>query len=192
VELHAAGILAALAAAVFAAQCARSRTALALLLAAFTAAAAVFVARGSFEVTTLSFYLMAAAITALARPNWWLPPPLAAGVAGAAWISVMQVQGLPWQPAAFAAGCVVAAAVALAAFRRGFVTTELRDEALVIVASFALLLGVGPDIVDGWRSSVALKAEPLAAAGPQIGPWLGALVAGSVLLGGVYSFWKRR
>lgn len=86
----------------------------------------------------------------------------------------------------------MAAAVALAARRREFVSTELRDEGLVIVASFALLLGVGPDVVDGWRSAVALKAQPLAAAERDVGPWLGGLVLASVLLGGVYTVWKRR
>jgi len=71
-------------------------------------------------------------------------------------------------------------------------SAEVRDEALVIVAAFALLLAVGPDVVDGWRSSVALKAEPLAAAGPEVGPWLGAVVVVSIVLGGAYSLWKRR
>jgi hypothetical protein len=69
---------------------------------------------------------------------------------------------------------------------------ELRDEALVLVAAFALLASLGPAVVEGWRAAVALKAEPLAAAGPDVGPWLGALVVASVLLGGAYTMWKRR
>lgn len=190
-ELHAAGILAALAAAVFAAQCARGRAPL-ILLVAFAGAAFAFARFGSPDVTTLGFCLVAAAVTALARPQWSLLPPLAAGIAAAAWISILEAQGLPWPAGVVAAGGLLAVAMSLAARRRGFVSAELRDEALVIVASFALLLAIGPDIVDGWRSSVALKAEPLAAAGPQVGPWLVALVAGVVLLGAAYTAWKRR
>jgi hypothetical protein len=192
VELHAAGILAALAAAAFAAQCAGGRSALSGLLSAFAGSAFVFARFGSPDVTTLGFCVGAVAVAALARPRWRWLPPLAAGLCGAAWVSVLGAQGLPWLPAAAVAACVMAVAMALAARRHEFVSTELRDEALVLVASFALLLGIGPDVVDGWRSAIALKAQPLAAAGPEVGPWLAALVVFSVLLGGVYTVWKRR
>jgi hypothetical protein len=192
VELHAAGILAALAAAALAAHCAGGRAALLVLLGGFAGAAFAFARLGSPDVATLGLCVAGAAITALARPQWRLLPPLAGGICGAAWISVLEAQGLPWLPAAVLAICVLAASAALAARRRGFASTELRDEALVLVASFALLLGIGPDVVDGWRSAVALKAEPLAAAGPHVDLRLGALVVGSVLLGGVYTVWKRR
>lgn len=191
-ELHAAGILAGLAAAVFAAQCAGGRAVLAALLGSFAGAAFVFARLGALDVTALGFCLAAAAVAALARPQWRLLPPLAAGISAAAWISILQAQGLPWLPAAAVAVFVTAAAVVLAALRRGFVTADLRDEALVIVAAFALLLGLGPGVVEGWRSSVALQSEPLASAGPQIEPWLGALVIVTALLGGAYTIWKRR
>ena len=192
VELHAAQVLAALVAAVFAAQCAGGRAVLALLLGSFAGATIVFSKLGPLDTTTLGFCILAAAISALARPRWWLVPPAAAGIFAGAWVSILEAQGLPWLPAALAGGCVVLAAVGLAARRRGFTSAELRDEALVLAALFALLLAIGPDVVDGWRSSVALKAEPLAAAGPALRPWIGALVVGSVLLGGAYSLWKRR
>jgi hypothetical protein len=191
VELHAAGILAALAAAVFAAQCTRGRAAF-VLLGVFVGAAFAFARFGSPDVPTFGFCLVAAAVTMLARPQWTLLPGLAAGIAAAGWISILEAQGLPWLPGALAAAGLLAVGAGLAARRRGFMSAEVRDEALVLVASFALLLAVGPDVVDGWRSSVALKAGPLAAAGPQVGPWLGALVVGVVLLGAAYTAWKRR
>jgi hypothetical protein len=191
-ELHAAGVLAALAAVVFGAQCAGGRAALALLLGAFAGAVFGFARLGAPETTTLGFCIAAAAIAALARPRWSLLPPVAAGIFAAAWISVLRGQGLPWLPAAVAAACLLATAAGLAARRRGFMSAELRDEALVLVAAFALLSSLGPDVVEGWRSAIALKAEPLAAAGPDVGPWLGATVVGSVLLGGAYTMWKRR
>ncbi len=190
--LHAAGVLAALAATVFAAQSASGRAALFLLSGGFTAVAAAFLVLAPLDASTLGFCIVAAAVTALARPRWRLLPPIAAGVFAAAWISILEAQGLPWLPGALAAGTLLAVGVGLAARRRGFIQDEVRDEALVLVASFAMLLAVGPDVVDGWRSSIALKAEPLAAAGPEVGPWLGALVVGIVMLGGAYSLWKRR
>jgi len=192
VELHAAGVLAALAATVFAAQCASGRATLFLLIGCFAAAAGAFLVLAPLDASTLGFCIVAAAATVLARPHWRLLPPAAAGLFAAAWISILEAQGLPWLPGALAAGTLLAVSVGLAARRRGFMHDDVRDEALVLVASFALLLAVGPDVVDGWRSSIALKAEPLAAAGPEIGPWLGALVAGIVMLGGAYSLWKRR
>jgi hypothetical protein len=190
-ELHAAGILAALAAVVFGAQCA-ARAALALLFGAFAVAAFGMFRLGTIETTTLGFCIVAAAIAGFARPRWSLLSPVAAGLFAAGWTSILQGQGLPWLPATLVAGSVLAAAVGLAARRRAFMSAELRDEALVLVAAFALLLSLGPDVVEGWRSAVALKAEPLAAAGPDVGPWLGALVVASVLLGGAYTMWKRR
>jgi hypothetical protein len=191
-ELHAAGVLAALVAVVFAAQCAGGRAALALLLGVFAGTVFGFGRLGTLDTNTLGFGIAAAAIAALTRPRWSPLPPMAAGLCAAAWISILQRQGLPWLPAALAAGCLLAAAVGLAASRRGFMSAELRDEALVLVAAFALLSSLGPDVVGGWRSAIALKAEPLAAAGPDVGPWLGAIVVGSVLLGGAYTMWKRR
>ena len=170
-----------------------SRGGAAIVLAGtFAGAVFAFARSGSPAVTTLGFCLLAAAVTALTRPRWFLLPPLAAGFAAAAWISILEAQGLPWLPGAMAAVALLAVAVALAARRQRFMPAEVRDEALVLIALFALLLAVGPDVVDGWRSSIALKAEPLAAAGPQAGPWLGALVAAVVLLGAAYTAWKRR
>lgn len=191
-ELHAAGLLAALAATVFAAQSAGRNLAQATLFAVFAAAAHALTRLAPPDPATLGFCVAAAAVSSLARPRWWLLPPLAGGAVGAVWISVLEAQGLPWLAGAPGAAFLLATAVSLAARRRGFMPPEVRDEALVLVAAFALLLALVPDVVEGWRASLALKAEPLAAAGPQAGPWLGALVAATVLLGGAYSLWKRR
>src|SRR5687768_18602705 len=94
---------------------------------------------GTIETTTLGFCIVAAAIAGFARPRWSLLSPVAAGFFAAGWISILQGQGLPWLPATLVAGSVLAAAVGLAARRRAFMSAELRDEALVLVAAFALL-----------------------------------------------------
>lgn len=191
-EIHAAGILFGLAAAVFATLCAHARRAVALAL-VLALALALDRRYGLFAVEPSAFSAAAAAALALMRPRWLhVLAPAAAGVSSAAWVSVMQLQGLPWPAAALAASAVALAAVGLAARRPGFATADVRDEALLLVALFALLLAVGPGVVDGWRSAVTLTAEPLAAGGPSVGPWLGATVVAAVLLGGAYSLWKRR
>jgi hypothetical protein len=192
VELHAAGVLAALAAVVFAAHCAARRGTLAVLLATFAIANVIFARLGFPEIGAFAFCVAAAQAAALVRPRWRVLPPVAAGLCAAAWVSILEAQGLPWPPAALAAGLALAAAVAAAARGAAFAPAEIRDEAFVLVGSFALLLAVGPEVFEGWRSAVALTAEPLPAESKSVGAWLGALVVGSVLLGGAYSLWKRR
>jgi hypothetical protein len=192
VELNAAGILASLASAVLAAQSAADRAALAGLAASFAIASVVLARVALPDVSVLAFCIAAAQMAALARPRWRLLPPLAAGVFAAAWTSILEAQGLPWAPAALAAAALLLAAAGLGARRAGFTSAELRDEALVLVGSFAVLLAIVPDVVAGWRAAVALAAEPLTAETPAVGPWLVALVVASVLMGGAYSLWKRR
>jgi hypothetical protein len=181
----------ALAVAVFAGQADAARASLVAMPAALAVAGAAFAGLGAPDVSAMAFCVVAAGATALARPQWVLLPPLAAGLFAAAWSSVLRAQGLPWLPAVLLAVAVLLGARAVAARRAGFAPPELRDEALVVVASFGLLLAVGPDVVAGWRSAVSLKAEPLAGQG-GVGPWLGALALGCVLLGGAYTAWKRR
>jgi hypothetical protein len=191
-ELHAAGILAALAVVTFASQVRGGAPLYLALLAAFAGTAFASARFAQLDTTTLGFGVVAAATAALMRPHWRLLPPVAAGVFAAAWISVLEAQGLPWLPAAVAAAGVLSVATGLALWRREFAPPDLVDEALVLVTSFALLLAVGPDIVAGWRSGSALAAEPLTVAEPNASPWLAALVIGAMLLGGLYTAWKRR
>jgi hypothetical protein len=193
VELQAAGVLAALAATVFAAQPAGHRRATLVALPASLALATLLLHWLTVpEIGALAFCIAAAAVACLVRlgPAWL--PPIAAGITGAVWISLLEAQGLPWPPAVLLAAALLAAAAMLPMRRQDFAPADVRDEALVLVACFALLLAVGPDVADGWRSATALTAEPLAAAGPDVGPALAALVVACLLLGGVYSFWKRR
>lgn len=191
-ELHAAGVLAALAASVMAAQCAAGPLRLAALVVAFATTAALLAWRGGVDITALAFCLAAASSASFLRPRWSMLPPIAGGAAAAAWISILRAQGLPWLPAALGATALLAGAIGLSKRRAGFMPDELRDEALVLVGVFALLLATGPDVVTGWRSGLALTAEPLAGPTSGAGPWLAALVLGCVLLGGAYAAWKRR
>ncbi len=192
-ELHAAGILTALAATVWSAQSAANAARLAVLIATFATIAALLAWAPIFDLEALAFGIAGANAAAFLRPRWSWLPPVAGGAAAAGWISVLQAQGLPWLPAALAAAALLAVTVAVAKRRAGFLPDEMRDEALLVVGVFALLLATYPDVVEGWRSGLALMAEPLGAApGSGVGPWLVAVVLACVLLGGAYTAWKRR
>jgi hypothetical protein len=191
VELNAAGVLAALTAAVLAGHCA-AKAARAVLAASFAVACLLLARVGLPAIDALAFSAAAALAAALVRPQWFWLPPVGAGVFGAAWASILTAQGLPWLPALLGAGALTAAAAGLAARRAGFMSADVRDEALVLVGTFALLLAVGPAAVAGWRSAQTLAAEPLGGGAPEIGPWLVAISIGSVLLGAAYAMWKRR
>ena len=192
VELNAAGILLALALTAFTGQGRLERRELGALAVSAVAALALLGWLGSASVATLAFGVAVAAAGALARPHWWLLPPLAAGACAAAWSMVLHVQGSPWPPAVVVPGTVAFAAIVLVNRRRSFVSPEMRDEALLLVGSFAVLLALGPGVIGGWRSAVALTAEPLAGQTGAVGPLLGTLGVACVLLGGAYTMWKRR
>ena len=191
-ELHAAGVLAALAATVLAAQCTADRRRLGVLFAVFVAVASLFAWARILDIEALAYCIAAAHAAAFLQPRWWLLPPIGGGIAAAGWVSILRAQGLPWLPAALAAAALLVATISLVRRRPAFMSEDVRDEALILVGVSALALATGPDIVDGWRSGLTLMAEPLAASGSSVGPWLGALVGASVVLGGAYTAWKRR
>jgi hypothetical protein len=64
----------------------------------------------------------------------------------------------------------------------------LREEALLLVGG----LGLGGPLASGWRSAGALAAQPLSAARSVGEGWLAAFAVACVVLGGLYSLWKRR
>jgi len=116
----------------------------------------------------------------------------AAGVFGGLWVSVLAGQGLPFLAALPSAVAVLGASVWLAARRADFAPARLREEAWLIVGMFGLLLAVGPAVVEGWRSARAFAGAPLAGESSVQSLWLPAFVAGCLVVGGLYSVWKRR
>lgn len=181
-------LLCLLAAATFAALSAAQPRALVLL----AVGAVLGAASSAIVATSLPLIIAVAAGVLLARPQWQLVPPIAAGLAAGAWTAMLATQGVPVIAALVVAVVAVSAAVWLAAHRPGFAPALLRDEALLVVGALAMVLAASDAVAEGWRAALNLAAVPLAGNEPKGGTGLVAVVVASVVLGGGYSLWKRR
>lgn len=133
-----------------------------------------------------------AAAVALARPGWTVAAAAAAGIFAALWAAVLDAQGLPFVAAVGVAAAIGAASAALSARRGHFAPRDLRDEALALVVVLGVCAGAAGPIVEGWRVGVTLAAQPLESPSFAAGAWLPAVVVGCLLLGGLFSLWRRR
>lgn len=139
----------------------------------------------------------AGGLTALAvvfhifRPGRRVLAAACGGVLAGLWCSLLQMQGVPLAPALALAIALPVASALLAARRPAFAPPELQEEALLIVLGLALVVAVFPSVREGWRSAVALNLamERNSAVAPAWGLLLGASAA---VLGGFFSFWRRR
>jgi hypothetical protein len=192
VELHAVGTLCALCAASFAALRPADRAGVAALLVGFAAALVAVTPTRFPEPASVGAAAALLAVVALFRPRWWLATALAAGAFAGLWVSGLRAQGLPLAPALLLAGAVPAAGVALTTRRPAFAPSVLREEALLLVGGLGLVVALGAQLAAGWRSAVALAAQPLSGAQSAGEGWLAAFVLACVVLGGLYSVWKRR
>ncbi|HET8697477.1 MAG TPA: hypothetical protein VFO94_08330 [Gammaproteobacteria bacterium] len=191
-ELHAVGMLCALGAAGFAALRAADRAGMAAVMAGFGAALGAVTAGRFPEPSSIGAAAVVLAAVALFRPSLWLAAALAAGAFAGLWVSVLRAQGLPLAPALVLAAAVPAAAMALTTRRPRFAPSVLREEALLLVGGLGLVVALGPPLVAGFESADAFASQPLSG-GPEASVgWLSAFVAGCVVLGGLYSLWKRR
>jgi hypothetical protein len=192
VELHAVGLLCALGAAAFASLRTADRAAVAALLAGFVAALAAVTPARFPEPAPVGTAAAVLAAFALVRPHWSLAAIVVAGAFAGVWVSVLRVQGLPLAPALLLAAALPAAGLALTTRRSSFAPSVLREEALLLVGGLGLVVALGAQLAAGWRSAVALAAQPLSGERTAADGWLAAFVLACVVLGGLYSLWKRR
>ena len=118
---------------------------------------------------------------------------LTAGLCSAAWCGALWP--LLGGPVALIVPLAIAAATVLLAQRHaGFSTPWLRQEACLLLLVASLMLGLTPDILDGWASATQLKALGDSAADKQQFSARGALwlSAASVVLGLIYKRWRYR
>lgn len=189
--LDAFAILSGLAAAAFAVFATRPFTA-AVLAGAFSAAALVFSEAHLPNPSWASALIASAAGTVLWKPHWSIVAAGAGGLAAALWAELLVAQGLPGSVVFPAIAAIVAAGAVLAAARRSFAPAILREEALLIVAAFALIVAAAPSVIDGFGTAVAFTAARLPdKAGPPA-PWALAVAAGCAVLGAIRSLWKTR
>lgn len=134
-----------------------------------------------------------AAIVILFRPRYAIVSTAWGGALGGMLTAMTEVQGL--HPiAAFAAVAALAAITAWLARRRPHFATEvLRDEALLGLCVFGLLVAILPGVTDGWQAAANLTVEP-ATPGPTtpVPAWTLTLVIMATALGAIYSLWSRR
>ncbi len=191
-ELHALGLLCGLGATSLATWTAGGRRSRGVFLAGFLLGALVL---GTSRFPDPSWTATAAAVAAaltLWKPAWSEVTVVCGGVLAGLWISVLQLQGLPFAPALFVAAVLPAVAAFLAARRAGFATPRLREEALVIVIGLGLALAMAPEVAAGWQSALELKAIPLDAERPGGAVWIFLFGGLCALFGGLYSLWRRR
>jgi hypothetical protein len=190
-ELYAAGLLSGLAAAAFVTSHRIGRAGSVLVAATFLAVALAAPSRLPPPATMGCLAALLAA-AGLFRPRWAALVAVTGGGFGGLWVSTLVTQGLP-----FAAALPVGAApLVLGAWfnarHAGFAPAGVRDESLLVVGAFGLLLAVGSEVVEGWESGRALAAAPIDNAAMVSGAWPVAVVAACVVLGGVYSLWRRK
>ena len=133
-----------------------------------------------------------AAIGMLVRP--WFGHLLAAALAGAAagLAAVgLVIQGLPLPAALVLTAAAPALSAWLYARNEGFARPIMREEALLIVAGLGILLAIGPDMVAGWQSAVALRAQPVAAPALEMNAWAFIAVGACLSLGCLWAYLRR-
>jgi hypothetical protein len=187
---NALAILCALAAVVLATSATR-RTAAALMAAAFLGGLLVFLPARFPDPSWCAAALALAAGAALWKPRWSVFPAACAGLAAAVWAELLAAQGLPALPVYVAVAAVASGSAVLASTRGSFAPAILREEALMIVAVFALIVTAGPSVLQGFDSAVALTAVRLSGDSSLSAPWALIVAAGCLALGVVYSLWKR-
>jgi len=118
--------------------------------------------------------------------------PLAAGAVAAQWATALTRLGAPALAADVLAAATLIGVVVLTTRRSRFAPRIIREEALLLVGSLAGLLAIGPGIISGWHSALALRATPLSDTPLAIAPWPFAVVGVALALGGLYAAWKHR
>jgi len=72
-----------------------------------------------------------------------------------------------------------------------FAPAIVREEALLIVAGLGMILAIGPNIAAGWRSALALRAEPLVETAAPSAVWVFIVVGACLSAGGIFALWRR-
>jgi len=149
-------------------------------------------AGGSIDAAWVGGLSATVAALELVRPGHYLVTGAAAGALTSLWTGLMQAQGLPGV-AAYAMAVTVACLCAFLSQRRpDFAPILVREEALLGLGVLALVVAMAPAISRGWQSALALNVTDGSAATPPLPVWMMSFVAGSVALGGAWSWWRRR
>jgi hypothetical protein len=134
-----------------------------------------------------------AAVVMLFKPRYAMASAAWGGAVGGMLTAMTEVQGLHPMAAMAAVAALAATPAWLSRVRPSFAPEVLREEALLGLCLFGLVVAIIPGVTDGWQAAANLTIEP-ATPGPTIPvpTWTLALVGAAMALGAVYSLWSRR
>lgn len=113
------------------------------------------------------------------------------GVLAGLWGSLLRIEGLPWVPALVIGAALPTISASLTARRSTFAPAALREEALLIVFGLGVTLAMVPNVLQGWRSAVALNLTDKSGSHELVPMWTLSFIGTALALGGVYAFWRR-
>lgn len=135
---------------------------------------------------------VAASAIFLFRPRYAIVAAALGGILGGLWTALLEAQGLPYSVALIGAATVIGVARYLTRTRPAFAPEQLRDEGLLAVGLFGLVVATLPGVLDGWQAATNLAATSERASQAIVPAWTVALLLSSTTLGAVYSLWSRR
>lgn len=126
------------------------------------------------------------------KPRLWLVAATTSGFAGGVWLRLLEAEGLPLFMAAVVVLAIAAATAVLSKRQSHFAPAPLRDEAVLLVGVYSVVLAASPSVYAGYESAIALTAVPLAAPDSVPAPWALGVAVGFLFVGGAWALWKHR
>ena len=191
--LHALALLSGLASPVFAATPRPSLWLRLLLMATGFAVVAWFLSGRTPDAAPTAMSLAVVGAARLAWPTRLEPvTALAAGAAAAALWRVLGAQALPQSLAVVVATAPCLASAWFTAARPQFAPPRMRDEALLLVLAFGIVVAVVPAFSEGWHAALALNAQSTSSQSAPVSLWTTTTAASVFALGAGYSVWRYR
>ena len=188
IVLQALGILCGLACVVLATVASDRRFAVVAMTVSFVAAA-LWMGRRPPDAAWAGLLAVAMAALGLVRPRQRIILAVGAGVFGALWATFLRTQGAPLVVAWSIAAALLGIA-AVASRRPGFAGQSMREEALLLVCCFGLVVALAPELVAGWHSAAALNAVSVPSR--AIEGWVLLVGAASIVAGGLTVLARQR
>jgi len=142
--------------------------------------------------THVATVLALAAFAILHKHRWRSAGVVLGGMLAALWINVLSATGYPWLPVTLAVCLVSVLAFVSAIARKGFVSTQLQDEALIIVIAVSLVVSIVPTAISGWQTAASLQSLDISQNETYSAVGVLLLSFACMVVGGIYAKWKHR
>ncbi len=106
----------------------------------------------------LAIVAAVSALLLLRHHDWRHFGLVLSGLIAAFWVSTLEAMGAPYELSLLLVCGVTGLNVWAALKRQAFITDSILDEALLIVFVLGLIVGLVPEVINGWRSAGALQA----------------------------------